>query len=179
MRANFYHGFIDDFSAIAIFSLANSGTYKDYSIIQTAETYVPFSDYPFLIDLPYSKNIGEGMVWGCVYYNETSSNWTESNCKIVSINNSTSNVTFNVYHFSMCKLAEVNPSVNSPPYVPIPENSCNDNYAPLYILVVVLFIGLLLAPTMVIIDKLVLLHLLKPLRMHLPRPQHLILLDQL
>ncbi|CAG9324159.1 unnamed protein product [Blepharisma stoltei] len=79
----------------------------------------------------------------------------------------------------MCKLAEVNPSVNSPSYVPIPENSCNDNYAPLYILVVVLFIGLLLAPTMAIIDKLVLLHLLKPLRMHLLGPQHLILLDQL
>ncbi|CAG9320609.1 unnamed protein product [Blepharisma stoltei] len=155
MRANFYHGFTDDFSAIAIFSLANSGTYKDYSLNPATETYVPFSssDYPFLIELPYSKNIGEGMVWGCVYYNETSSNWTESNCKIVSINNSTSTVTFKVYHFSMYKLTEVNPSVNPPPYVPITDSSCDDNYAPLYILVVVLFIGLLLAPIMVIIDR--------------------------
>eukprot|EP00358_Blepharisma_japonicum_P006710 CAMPEP_0202940370 /NCGR_PEP_ID=MMETSP1395-20130829/486_1 /ASSEMBLY_ACC=CAM_ASM_000871 /TAXON_ID=5961 /ORGANISM="Blepharisma japonicum, Strain Stock R1072" /LENGTH=1151 /DNA_ID=CAMNT_0049634821 /DNA_START=1761 /DNA_END=5216 /DNA_ORIENTATION=- len=156
MRANFYTGYTDDlFSDMAIFSFGNSGTYKDYTLTATDESYVPYSssDYPFLIELPYYKNISDGMAWGCQYYNETTSNWTDSNCKIAEVNSTTQTITFKVYHFSMYRLTEINPSENPPPYVPTTSSSCDDNYAPIYILVVTLFIGLILAPIMVIIDR--------------------------
>ncbi|CAG9320579.1 unnamed protein product [Blepharisma stoltei] len=44
----------------------------------------------------------------------------------------------------MYKLVEINPSDNPPPYVPTSCSSCDDNYAPLYILAITLFIDLVL-----------------------------------
>ncbi|CAG9320588.1 unnamed protein product [Blepharisma stoltei] len=156
MRANFYIGYTDDvFSDIALFSFGNSGTYKDYTLTQADETEVPFSssDYPFLIEQPFYKNVSEGMVWGCQYYNDTLGNWTDSSCKVAEINNTKQTITFKVYHFSMYRFTEINPSDNPPIYFPRASSSCDDSYAPIYILLVTLFIGLILAPIMVIIDR--------------------------
>ncbi|CAG9320600.1 unnamed protein product [Blepharisma stoltei] len=154
MRACFYHGFTNDLSGVAIFSFGQSGTYENYVLSQSPESYVPFStpDSPFIIELPFSQNISEGAKWGCVYYNETSFKWTESDCEIVSVNYDAKTVKFKVYHFSMYKLAEINPII-PPPNDLDTSSSCGDNYAPIYILAVILFIGMILAPVMVAIDR--------------------------
>ncbi|CAG9320580.1 unnamed protein product [Blepharisma stoltei] len=68
MRANFYQGYSNNsHSDIAIFSFGNLGTYKDYTLTNTDETYAPYSssNYPFLIELSFYKNVSVGMVWGC------------------------------------------------------------------------------------------------------------------
>ncbi|CAG9324923.1 unnamed protein product [Blepharisma stoltei] len=148
-----YFNALNDYSDLVMLSFAQSGTYENLKLETTNETYVPFSttDYPVILEMPISQNITEGYDWTCLFYNETSKAWLHDGCTVTEIKNDS--VVFEVYHFSMFKLGQAEPQAPPNSYPQPSGPSCGDNYAPLYILVVVLFISMILAPIMIIYDR--------------------------
>mmetsp|Transcript_7943 Transcript_7943/g.7811 ORF Transcript_7943/g.7811 Transcript_7943/m.7811 type:complete len:386 (+) Transcript_7943:560-1717(+) len=53
----------------------------------------------------------------------------------------------------MFKLGEAGSAIDPPPKYRVPSSSCGDNYAPIYILVVTLFMLIILSPIMVLFDR--------------------------
>ncbi|CAG9312681.1 unnamed protein product [Blepharisma stoltei] len=144
-----YYNLSDESSDIVMMSFANSGSYVNYELQTSTETYVPFStsDYPFVLELPINKDLGRHYAWGCLFYNETSKTWVEDGCEISEIKNNS--IVFEVYHFSMFKLTQTEVVIPNKPS----SSSCDDNYAPIYILVVTLFVSIIFAPILSFIDS--------------------------
>ncbi|CAG9326216.1 unnamed protein product [Blepharisma stoltei] len=154
MRALYFNTSSDDYSDVISLSFSTSGNYTDNTMnYYDNETYTPFSssEHPVTIELPINKNVSEGATMGCLYYNETSKAWTEDGCKVLEINSES--VIFEVYHFSMFKLGEAGSTISPPPIYTPPSSSCGDNYAPIYILVVTLFMLIILSPIMIWFDR--------------------------
>ncbi|CAG9333442.1 unnamed protein product [Blepharisma stoltei] len=150
LRVNLYNS-TDDYSSVLDISYGKSGNYSDFVYSQYNETYASFNNanHTVNVTIPYNKNATNG--WACVYYNETISTWLTNGCQIVSVENGYATLTLS--HFSMFKLTDSS-TVVVPPISPesLEDSSCGTNLAPVYILVVGLFLALIIWPAPILLD---------------------------